>query len=385
MTSIPTTAVPVDGAADERFASVRAEFESRFASGEELGASLVVLIDGAPVLDLWGGWSDPAKTVPWQQDTITNVWSISKTVSALAALVLIDRGRLDLDAPVAHYWPEFAAAGKEGVLVRHVLTHTSGVSGWAPPITATDILDVDAAASRLAAQPSWWPAGAASGYHLLDYGHLVGELVRRVSGRSLGAFVADEITGPLGADFWLGLPESEDHRVSNVVPPPPGQLDLSVIPSDSPAFKTFTGPPLDAELTWTREWRAAGIGGAGGHGNARSVARLAAVIAGGGAVDGIRLLTPETVDRVLADPTDGIDLVLGMPLRFGLGFATPHPASTPYLPEGRVAFWGGWGGSLVVADIDHGLTIGYVMNRMSPGIIGSDRSRAYAEAIYAAL
>ncbi|BDV29888.1 EstA family serine hydrolase [Microbacterium terricola] len=385
MTSIPTTEIPLDGSAEDRFAGVREEFARRFATGEELGASLVVLVDGRPAVDLWGGWSDQDRTRPWERDTLTNVWSISKTVSTLAALVLIDRGQLDPERPVADYWPEFAAAGKEGVLVKHVLMHTSGVSGWAQPVTAADILDVEGAAARLAAQPAWWPAGAASGYHLLDYGHLVGEIVRRVSGRSLGAFVADELTGPLGADFWLGLPDSEEHRVSDVVPPPPSQIDLSALPPDSPAFKTFTGPPLEAELTWTRPWRAAGIGGAGGQGNARSVARLNALIAGRGEVDGVRLLSPDTVGRVFAEHTDGIDLVLGMPLRFGLGYAVPHPASTPYLPEGAVAFWGGWGGSLVVADADRGLTIAYVMNKMSSGIIGSDRSRAYAEAVYAAL
>ncbi|UOE42815.1 serine hydrolase domain-containing protein [Agromyces larvae] len=372
------------GTCAPEFAALRDEFAHRLANGDELGASVAVFVGDDLVVDLWGGFADANRTRPWQRDTLTNVWSISKTVSALAALVLIDRGQLDPDRPVAQYWPEFAAAGKEGVLVKHVLMHTSGVSGWAQPTEPADLYDQPAAAARLAAQPSWWPAGAMSGYHLLDYGHLVGELVRRVDGRALGDFVREELAEPLGADFWLGLPESEHHRVSDVVPPA-GTLDLGALPPDSPAFRTFTGPILSAELTWTPEWRSAGIGGAGGQGNARSVARLNSVLAGRGEAGGRRIVAPETVERVFAEHTDGIDLVLGIPLRFALGWAVSNPVSTPAIPEGRVAFWGGWGGSIVIADADRGVTFAYVMNRMSPGIIGSERSDAYTRAVYAAL
>ena len=380
----PATTAPLDGHVDDRFAGLRDEFARQLESGEELGASLAVIVDGEPVVDLWGGWTDPARTTPWQADTITNVWSISKTVTALAALLLIDRGELDPDAPVSRYWPEFAAAGKEDVRVRHLLNHTSGVSGWAQPITAADILDGPASAALLAAQPCWWPAGQASGYHLLNYGTLIGEVVRRLTGRTLGEFVASELAGPLDADFWLGLPESEFHRVSNVVPPPPAP-GLEALPPDSPAFRTLTGPLLGADMTWTPQWRAAGIGGAGGHGNARSVARLNALIAQGGESGGVRLLSPGTVDSVFTEHTDGIDLVLGLPLRFALGYAVSHPASTPHIPEGRVGFWGGWGGSIVIADAERRVTFAYVMNRMSPGIIGSARSDAYTRALYESL
>ncbi|GAA2987661.1 CubicO group peptidase (beta-lactamase class C family) [Microbacterium terrae] len=378
-------AVPLDGIVDDRFAALRDAFAANLASGEELGGSICVLVDGAPVVDLWGGWSDAQRVTPWSRDTLTNVWSISKTVSSLAVLLLIDRGLVDPDQPVARYWPEFAAAGKDGVLVRHVLTHSSGVSGWEQPVTGDDILDVDAAADRLAAQAPWWPPGAASGYHLLDYGHLVHGIVRAVTGQSLGDFVAAELAGPLGADFWLGLPESEDARVSPVAPPPPSTLDIAALPPDSPAFRTLTGPPLGAEITWTRAWKAAGIGGAGGQGNARSAARLNSLIAGRGEVDGIRMLAPATVDRVFADPVEGVDLVLGIPLRWGLGWGLRHPGSTTYIPEGRIAFWGGWGGSLVTADVDRGVTFAYVMNRMSDGILASTRAVTYLQAAYAAL
>ena len=375
------TSTPVQGVADERFSALRDTFQQHLDSADELGASLAVVERGTLVLDLWGGWADEARTTPWTADTLTNVWSISKTMTSLTALLLIDRGLLDPDAPVGTYWPEFKAAGKEGVLVRHVLQHTSGVSGWDQPVTGEDILDVPAATARLAAQATWWPPGTLSGYHLLDYGHLVGELVLRITGRTLGEYFRAEIAEPLGADFWLGLPPSQDHRVSNVVPPPPSQLDLSQLPPEAPARRTLGGPGLDASITWTRAWKAAGIGGAGGHGNARSVARAQSVLTNGGG----GLLSPETIDRVFAQHTDNVDLVLGLPLRFGLGYAVSNPASTPFIPEGRVAFWGGWGGSIVVNDVDRGLTFAYVMNRMSPGILGSPRSDAYLQALYGAL
>lgn len=375
-------AARIEGHADDRFAPVHELFRAGLDGGAELGGSLCVLVDGRPAVDLWGGWADAARTRPWRRDTLTNVWSLSKTVSSLALLLLVDRDLVDLDRPIAHYWPAFAANGKEGVRVRHLLQHASGVSGWDQPITAEDVLDVDEAADRLAAQAPWWPPGTASGYHLLDYGHLIHGIVRAVTGDALGEFVARELASPLGADFWLGLPESEDARASDVVAPPHADLPLQ---PGTPAFRTFTGPVLGAEATWTRAWRAAGIGGAGGQGNARSVARLNAVIAGRGEVDGIRILRPETVERIFADPMTGTDLVLGIPLRWGLGWGLRQPGVTDYIPEGRVAFWGGWGGSLVTADADRGVTVAYVMNRMEQGLLATPRTIAYLRAVYDAL
>ncbi|MET8978103.1 serine hydrolase domain-containing protein [Streptomyces sp. NPDC004539] len=368
------------GAYDARFAKLAESLAASLDTGEELGASVAVTVDGEPVVDLWGGWTDVDRTEPWRRDTITNVWSCTKTVTALAALVLVERGLLDVDAPVARYWPEFAAHGKEGVRVRHVLAHTSGVSGWEAPVTVADILDVPAATARLAAQAPWWTPGTASGYHLLDYGHLVGELVRRADGRTLGRFVAEEITGPLGADFHIGLADTEFGRVADVVPPP------DVVPDGlgDVALKTFTGPLGEAREAWGARWRRAEIGAANGHGNARSLARVHSVLACGGALDGVRLLSPRTAGLAFRTESDGIDLVLGARLRFGLGFGLPSPA-VAYLPRGRICFWTGWGGSVVVVDAGRRAVISYVMNRMGTGLLGSERTSRYVGAAFEGL
>ena len=221
--------------------------------GGRPGASLALNIDGEMVVDLWGGWADEARTVPWTENTIANVFSTTKTMTALAALVLVDRGELDLDATVARYWPEFAAQGKAGIKVRQLLSHTSGVSGWDQPITLEDLYDWDKSTALLAAQAPWWEPGTASGYHMLNYGHLIGEVIRRITGQRLGEFFAAHIAGPLGADFHIGLPPSEFHRVTNVVVPP--------LPSDSPPLDPNTPRQADNSVafkTWTNPTMAAG-------------------------------------------------------------------------------------------------------------------------------
>ncbi len=207
----------VQGEYDDRFSPLRDLFQENLNAGEELGASIAVVRNGVSLLDLWGGWTDTERSTPWVQDTITTTWSVTKTMTALAALVLVDRGELNVYSPVAKYWPEFAANGKAGIEVRHLLSHTSGVSGWEPPFAPDDIYDWDRSTSLLAAQAPWWEPGSASGYHANSYGHLVGEVVRRITGTSIGRFFADEIAGPLGADFHIGLPEKDLPRVSNVV------------------------------------------------------------------------------------------------------------------------------------------------------------------------
>jgi len=354
-------------------------------SGEELGASLVVDIDGEIVIDMWGGFCDQARVIPWSERTITNVWSSTKTVTSLAALMLADRGELDVDAPVAAYWPEFAANGKHGILVRHLMSHSSGVSGLDQPAVVEDLYDWEKATSRMAAQAPWWEPGTASGYHALNYGHLVGELVRRISGKPLKQFVAEEIAGPLGADFQIGAAESDWARIADVVPPPPLPLDLQALDPDSPVVRTFTGPAIEAGVANTPGWRLADIGAANGHGNARSVARIMSVVSRGGQIDGVRLLSPATIDLIFREQLNGVDLVLGVPLRLGIGYGLPRPELLPWVPDGKICFWGGWGGSMIIMDTGRRMTISYMMNKMAPGIIGSTRVAAYVQTIYEAV
>lgn len=376
----------ISGSCPEQFEKVADALARSIDDGQDLGASVAITVDGEMVADFWGGFVDEARTTPWQRDTIVNVWSTTKTMAALCALVLADRGQLDLDAPVADYWPEFAANGKGGILVRHVLSHTSGVSGWAQPVTVEDLYDQDRAAEILAGQEPWWEPGTASGYHALNQGHLVGELVRRITDQSLGQFFRAEIAEPLDADFHIGLAPEHDARVAPLVPPPPLPFDLEEMDPDSPAIKTFTGPVFEAVVANTEPWRRAEIGAANGHGNARSVARVQSVVANGGTVDGVSLLSQPTIDRIFDVQSDGIDLVLGLPLKFGIGYGLPVAETVPYIPaDSRICFWGGYGGSVIILDLDRRMTFAYMMNQMAAGIIGGPTAEALLTEVYAAV
>lgn len=374
----------IHGSADSRFDRLGELLSSSLDAGTDLGASVAVTIDGETVVDIWGGHTDSDKTTPWQDDTITNVWSTTKTMTFLSALLLVDRGAIDFHAPVATYWPEFAQNGKESIEVRHLMGHTSGVSGWDQPVVIEDLYDWEKSTAMLAAQAPWWEPGTASGYHALNQGHLVGEVIRRVSGKSLGTFFAEEVAGPLGADFHIGLDPSHFGRISNVVPPPPLFTGDEAIDPESPMFKTFTGPGPSAETSWESDWRQAEIGAANGHGNARSVARCQSIVANGGSVGGRQYLSPDTIELIFEEQACGTDLVLGLPVRFGMGYALPSEW-TPHLPAGRIAFWGGWGGSSIVVDCDRNMTFSYVMNVMAEGTLGDARGIDLIEATYEAL
>ena len=374
----------VHGTADARLEGIKDVLAERL-EDDELGASIVVDVDGETLLDIWGGWCDEARTTPWAEDTIVNVWSTTKTVTSLAALMLVDRGLLDPYEKVATYWPEFAENGKDQIELRHLMSHTSGVSGWEQPFVVEDMYDWEKSTARLAAQAPWWEPGTASGYHAQNQGHLVGEVIRRVSGKTLKQFVAEEIAGPLGADFQIGAVESDWGRIAPVVPPPPLDIDFATLDTESPMFKTFIGPAASADKANTPGWRGADLGALNGHGNARSVNRMLKALALGGTVDGVKLLSQDTIDLVFDEQSHGPDLVLGVNLRFGIGYALPETETMPYLKQGRTCFWGGWGGSVIVMDLDSRTTISYMMNRMASGIIGSDRSEAYVRAIHDAL
>jgi CubicO group peptidase (beta-lactamase class C family) len=374
------------GHCDARFDKVADALGEEIAVGEEVGAAIAIDIDGELVVDMWGGHADAARTVPWGEDTIVNVWSSTKTVTALAGLMLVDRGLVQPSDRVADHWPEFAANGKQDIEFRHLLSHTSGVSGWEQPVVAEDVYDWEKATAALAAQAPWWEPGTASGYHALTYGHLIGEVLRRVTGKTLKQFVQDEIAGPLGADFQIGARPEDTDRIAEIIPATE-PLDLPPMEEwPEPMLKTFTGPPPDATRANTAAWRAADIGGANGHANARSLARILSAISLGGKVNGVQLLQPRTIEMIFDVQSDGPDLVLlGHPLRFGLGYALPQPQTIPFIPDEKICFWGGWGGSWETMNPDRRATLAYVMNKMAPGIQGSDRTARYFTLIYEAL
>jgi CubicO group peptidase (beta-lactamase class C family) len=376
----------VHGHADARFDKVAEALADELAGGAEIGAAIAVDIDGELVLDVWGGYADAAKTVAWGKDTIVNVWSCTKTVTSLAALMLADRGLLDLDAPVAKYWPEFAANGKQDIRVRHLLSHTSGVAGWQEPMTVDDLFDWEKATSRLAAQAPWWEPGTASGYQALNFGFLVGELVRRTAGTTLKDFVRDEIARPLEADFQIGAQPEDDGRIAELTPPPPFDIPFDALPEGNLMRKTLTNPAPEAGIAHTAGWRNADLGAVNGHGNARSLARMLSPISLGGRANGVELLSAPTLQRIFDVQSHGPDLVLLAPLKMGIGYGLSTPEVIPFLPaDERVCFWGGWGGSMVLMNPDRRTTATYVMNKMGQGTLGNERTARYAKLIYEAL
>ncbi|PWY81589.1 beta-lactamase/transpeptidase-like protein [Aspergillus sclerotioniger CBS 115572] len=324
------------GHCDPAFSRIHDLFQQFLTSEEELGASICVNIDGQNVIDLWGGYADTARTKLWEKDTITVVWSVSKVITAIATQLLISRGLLNPNEKVSKYWPEFAANCKENILVSHLLSRTSGVSSWELPNTLEDIYDVRKSTDKLAQQPPWWTPGEHSGYHVTNYGHLLGELVLRVSGKPLDEFIRDELACPLAADYRLGLPEENWSRTAEMEPPPP--QDFKGLDPQSVAYKSFISIPMPAEAPMTPAYRKAKFGGGNGFTNARALARIGSVVARGGTVDGKQYLTPETVDRMFEEQIRGQDLVLLQYLRFGLGVGLPVPQTLPWLPDGRIGF-----------------------------------------------
>ena len=354
----------IEGSCDGRFEAVRDALAAAL-DEDDVGASVAVYVGGEPVVDIWGGYADAERTRPWERDTITNVWSTTKTMTALCALILADRGEIDLDAPVATYWPEFAAAGKEYVLLRHVLGHTAGLPTWTEPVTLEQLYDWTTVTGLLAAQAPSSEPGVVGAYHAVTQGFLIGEVVRRVSGRGLGRFFAEEVGGPLGADFHIGLAAEHDHRVAPIIP---AKTRAPEIEARGPG-----NPPIPAETANTEAWRRAEIPSGSGFGNARSVAAVQSILVSGGQARGGRLLSAAGCERALEEQFYGEDQILGTRMRYGMGYAL----------QGRTCSWGGWGGSIVLVDFDSDMTVSYVMNQMiEQGPLGDDRGVSIAMAAY---
>jgi len=382
----------IDGHCEPRFTAVREEFFRNFTARGDVGASVCVYLDGARVVDCWGGHADAARARPWTADTIVSVASTTKGMVALCAHMLAERGKLDLDAPVARYWPEFARAGKEDIPGRWLLSHRAGLPAIRRALPPEALLDWSAMTAALAETTPWWPPGSRHGYHAITFGHLVGEVIRRVDGRSVGTFLREEVTGPLHADFFIGVPEEADARAATVLPPPPPSeptiWDTLLADPDSVSGRTFLNPPRAADLINTRAWRAAEIPAANGHASARGIARVYAALARGGELDGVRLLTPVAIERAIVEQSSGRDEVLTFPTRFATGFMLGTPGGRFDCGPGRQTFGHpGHGGSIGFADPDARLAFGYVTNQYVTGTARQPDRRAASlvDAAYAAL
>lgn len=372
--------IPIHGQCSAKFAPVKAAFESNFKHQNDIGASVAITHEGEFVADLWGGHLTADRQTEWAEDTIINVWSSTKTMAAMCMLLLADRGEVDLYSPVANYWPEFAANGKADIEVRHFMSHSAGLSGMDTPVTGDALYDWEWMTKELAAQAPWWEPGSQSGYHALTQGHLIGEVVRRVTGQSLGAFFKQEIADPLDADFHIGTPEEYFPRICPLTPPPEALLT----DDGSIAARTLSNPAINVPSVQTDGWRKAEIPAANGHGNARSIVRVQTAMANGGTAFGKQIMSEEGARRIFDEQTRGTDLVLGIPVVFGMGYGISSDLM-PLGPNKHTCFWGGYGGSLVFVDQDARLCISYVMNRMESGLVGDTRGMSLVMAAYQSL
>jgi CubicO group peptidase (beta-lactamase class C family) len=369
----------IEGEVEAGFEPVREAFEANFSERGDIGAAVCVYLHGRSVVDLWGGVADRDTGRPWTRDTLQLVYSATKGVTATAAHLLVQRGELDLDAPVATYWPEFAANGKADIPVRWLMSHQAGLFALDQPVPLDEALTWHPMVAALAAQRPLWEPGTAHGYHGRTWGWLVGEVIRRVSGRTPGRYVADEIAGPLGLDFFIGLPASERHRVSRMVYDQ-SEVDVTTVPIESipEEFRELVAAMGDpnsfynkafsvtdpAEIDFNSpELQAAELPASNGIGTAHGLARMYAALIG--EVDGVRLFTPDTLESATKEQAGGKDQVLLLPSRFSTGYMLP----TQDLPmTGPNAFGHmGRGGSLAFADPEHGISFGYAMNNIIDG------------------
>ncbi|MGQ0824267.1 MAG: serine hydrolase domain-containing protein [Actinomycetota bacterium] len=386
----------VQGWTAKGFADVRDAFANNFREGREIGASFSAYHRGQKVVDLWGGVAEPKTGRPWEEDTIVLVFSTTKGVTAACANRLAQQGALDVDAPVARYWPEFAAEGKADIPVSYLLSHQAGLAWVDGAMTVDDALAWGPVVERLAAQAPHWVPGTSHGYHATTYGWLVGEVIRRVTGRSVGAYLRDEIAQPLGLDFWIGLPVEHEPRVAPLVSwRTPEFLANQDIQNAIEMFmgpETVLGKALSApggafsvndDAFWnSRRVRAAEIPAANGVGDARSLARLYAACIG--EVDGMRVLTPDQLKRATTQQTDGPNTVLmNLDIQFGLGFMV----RSSIIPIGGPQSFGhfGLGGSMGWADPDAEVAFGYTMNKLDIGLAGDVRSSSLVQACYSSV
>lgn len=419
----------VHGTCHPRFESVRRLFAERLESRQEVGAAIAFTLEGELVVDLWGGHADRARTRPWERDTLVNTYSTTKGMTTICAHRLVEQGRLDLDAPVARYWPEFAQAGKGAIPVRWLLSHRAGLPAIRKPMPAESLYDWEAMVAALAETEPWWTPGSQHGYSPVTFGHLVGEVVRRIDGRSVGRMFREDVARPLGADFHIGLDPRDDDRVAEMIgglaparaeedadpaigarpdarpdTRPDARSEDAPRATAKPRFKgpfaqfmqdltdpttmvgaAFNNPPIPRGGVNRRAWRGAEIPAANGHGTARALARIYGALACGGAIDGVRILEAETIARATEEQASGPDATLaGMPIRYGVGFML-RSESMPFSPSPRAFGHPGAGGSLGMADPERRIGFGFVMNKMGAALTGGQTGYAVIEAFYRAL
>ena len=383
---------PIHGWNDPRFDAVRQAFESNFAERGEVGAAVSIYLHGEPVVDLWGGWYAPDREREWDPNTLVNVYSSTKGLVAFYAHRLVEEGKLDIDVPVADYWPEFAAAGKQDLPVRWLLCHKAGMAAVKRELVTEDMFDWDTMTSALAEQEPWWTPGEKHGYHAMTFGWLVGEVIRRIDGRSVGTYFREEFAAPLGLDAHIGTGPEYDPRISTVIEPQvaaefPPTSDLFGDP-DSVGIVAVINPPVfnpgGPAMASRRDWRAAEIPAANGHATAHALARIYGGAANGGQIDGVHVLNPETIERGIEEQTNGPDTCIGINTRFGLGWALTGE-STPYGPNPRAFGHPGAGGSLGYADLDAGIGFGYAMNQMGTEVAHDPRCATLIDALYESL
>ncbi|HXQ18463.1 MAG TPA: serine hydrolase domain-containing protein [Acidimicrobiales bacterium] len=391
-------AVAVGGNVEPGYEAVRDRFMANFEELGEVGAGFSLYVDGAQVVDLWGGTADQHGEKPYDEDTLQLVFSTTKGATAACANLLAQRGELDVDLPVAHYWPEFAQAGKARLPVRYLLCHKAGLPVFEGSLSAEEVFAWDPVIRALESSPPIWDPGSTHGYHAVTYGYLVGEVVRRISGKSLGTFFHDEFARPLGLEFWIGLPEEHEHRVARLVgalagdTPGDGEASVAVLPPDSLIIRATT---LNGALDGLEHGfnnpalMRAEMPAANGITNARSLARFYAGLIGtveGGPAG--PLLSPVQVNKARTRQTEGRDRVLSFPgldieTAFGLGFWAASPMS-PFGGAPGAFGHSGAGGSVGFADPDQGIAVGYVMNKMMQNVLGDPRSLGLIQASYQA-
>ncbi len=369
------------GFCDSKFAAVQEQFEKNFEERGDIGASFACTIEGETVIDLWGGHKDIAKTVPWEEDTICNVYSTTKTMTFISALILADRGELDLHAPVAKYWPEFAVNGKEDVKVSHFLCHAAGVPGMSRVFSAEEMYDWDKVCDDLAAQAPWWEPGTQSGYHAITQGYLIGEIVRRITGKTMGTFFREEVATPMNADFHIGVDPAIFDRISDLHPDPDTSAGEALFDADSIGGRVFGSTDMPDGTVNTAGWRQAEIPAANGHGNARSVVRAQTALANNGSAFGVDLLSPEGCAKAREVQIESTDAVLMFPVKFAMGYAFGN-AMLPVTSNPNAIWWAGAGGSTIVIDEDHRMCFSYVMNQMKSTLVGDERGGSLSRTMY---